>query len=90
LGIDKQYVHPLNLFCEKRLWEDKLSEDQQAEYVEYRARIPKDMYVEMQHLKIHYQYTGKYKVRSINDIILMAIKEFLEKHKKDLEPSSAP
>jgi len=29
-------------------------------------------------------------VRSINDIILMAIKEFLEKHKKDLEPSSTP
>jgi len=39
------------------------------------------MYVEMQHLKIHYQYMGEYNVRSINDIILMAIKEFLEKHK---------
>ena len=63
-----------------------MSEDQQAdkEYVEYRARIPKDMYVEVQHLKIHYQYTRKYNVRSINDIILMAIKEFLDKHKKEL------
>ncbi|MFP3320829.1 MAG: hypothetical protein RXO24_09710, partial [Acidilobus sp.] len=80
----------LNLFCEKRLWEGELSEDQQAEYVEYRARIPKDMYAKLHHLKIHYQYTRKYNVRSINDIILMAIKEFLEKHKKDLEPSSTP
>ena len=53
----------------------------EEEYVEYRARIPKVMYVEMQHLKIHYQYMGEYNVRSINDIILMAIKEFLEKHK---------
>jgi len=66
-----------------------LSEDQQAnkEYVEYRARIPKVMYVEMQHLKIHYQYTGEYKVRSLNDIILMAIKEFLEKRKMELPRS---
>jgi len=68
-----------------------LGENQQTDkekYVEYRARIPKVMYVEMQHLKIHYQYTGKYKVRSLNDIILMAIKEFLEKHEKDLESST--
>ena len=64
-----------------------MGENQQAdkeEYVEYRAHIPKDMYVELQHLKIHYQYTGEYNVRSINDIILMAIREFLDKHKKEL------
>jgi len=64
-----------------------LGENQQAdkeEYVEYRAHIPKDMYVELQHLKIHYQYTEEYDVRSVNDIILMAIKEFLDKHKKEL------
>ncbi|MCG2890258.1 MAG: hypothetical protein L7G97_05645 [Acidilobus sp.] len=70
-----------------------MGENQQAdkeEYVEYRARIPKDKYVKMQHLKIHYQYTGKYKVRSINDILLMAIDEFLERHEKELESSSAP
>jgi len=69
------------------LWEDSLGKEQQAdkeEYVEYRARIPKDMYVELQHLKIHYQYTGEYNVRSINDILLMAIKEFLDRHKKEL------
>jgi hypothetical protein len=69
---------------QRGLWEDSLGKNQQVdeeEYVEYRARIPKVMYVEMQHLKIHYQYTGEYNVRSINDIILMAIKEFLEKHK---------
>ena len=59
----------------------------EEEYVEYRARIPKVMYVEMQHLKIHYQYTGEYNVRSINDIILMAIKEFLEKRKMELTRS---
>lgn len=67
-----------------------MNEDQQTDkekYVEYRTRIPKAMYVEMQHLKIHYQYTGKYKVRSLNDIILMAIKEFLERHKEDLTSS---
>jgi hypothetical protein len=70
-----------------------LGKDQHAdeeEYVEYRARIPKVKYVKMQHLKIHYQYTGKYKVRSINDVLLMAIDEFLEKHEKELESSSAP
>ena len=64
-----------------------MGENQQAdkeEYVEYRAHIPKDMYVELQHLKIHYQYTEEYDVRSVNDIILMAIKEFLDKHKKEL------
>ena len=64
-----------------------MGKEQQAdkeEYVEYRARIPKDMYAELQHLKIHYQYTGEYNVRSINDILLMAIREFLDKHKKEL------
>ena len=68
-----------------------MGENQQAdkeEYVEYRAHIPKDMYVELQHLKIHFQYTGKYRVRSLNDIILMAIKEFLERHKEDLASST--
>ena len=70
-----------------------MGENQQAdkeEYVEYRARIPKVKYVKMQHLKIYYQYTGKYKVRSINDVLLMAIDEFLEKHEKELESSSTP
>ncbi len=69
-----------------------MDKDQQAdkEYVEYRARIPKDKYIKMHHLKIHYQYTGKYKVRSINDVLLMAIDEFIKTHEKDLESSSAP
>ena len=65
----------------------KLNEDQQADkedYVEYRLRIPKPVHAKLQYLKIRYQYTGKYKVRSLNDVILMAIKEFLERHEKDL------
>jgi hypothetical protein len=68
-----------------------LDKDQQAdkEYVEYRARIPKDMYVKLHHLRAHYRYMGKYKVRSINDVILMAINEFLERHKEDLESADS-
>jgi hypothetical protein len=46
------------------------------------------MYVELHHLKAHYRYMGKYKVRSINDVILMAINEFLERHKKELSRSA--
>ena len=70
-----------------------MSENQQADkedYVEYRARIPKDVHAKLNHLKIHYQYTGEYKVRSLNDIILMAINEFLKNHEKDLTSSSSP
>ena len=68
-----------------------MSEDPRAdkeEYVEYRTRIPKAVYVKLHHLRVHYRYMGKYKVRSINDIILMAIKEFLERHKEDLASST--
>jgi len=68
-----------------------LSENQQAdkeEYVEYRLRIPKPVHAKLQHLKIHYKYIGKYKVRSLNDVILIAINEFLERHKKDLTSSA--
>jgi hypothetical protein len=79
---------------QRGLWEDKLSpkagKDQRVGkkgYVEYRAHIPKDVYVKLHHLRAHYRYTGKYKVRSLNDIILMAIKEFLERHKEDLTSS---
>jgi hypothetical protein len=69
-----------------------LGEDQQAdkeEYVEYRARIPKDMYVKLHHLRAHYRYMGKYKVRSINDIILMAIDEFIKRHEEDLSSADS-
>jgi hypothetical protein len=68
-----------------------LSEDQHADkedYIEYRARIPKDVYVKLHHLRVHYRYTGKYKVRSVNDVILLAINEFLERHKEDLASSA--
>ena len=70
----------------------KLSESQQAdgeEYVEYRLRIPKAVHAKLQHLRVHYRYTGKYKVRSLNDVILIAISEFLERHKEDLESADA-
>ena len=69
-----------------------MGKDQQAdeeEYVEYRLRIPKAVHAKLQHLRIHYRYTGKYKVRSLNDVILMAISEFLERHKEDLESADA-
>lgn len=68
-----------------------MSEDKQAdreEYVEYRVRIPKPIYAKLHHLKAHYKYTGKYNVSTINDIILMAISEFLKRHKKDLTSSA--
>ena len=70
-----------------------MSESQQAdkeEYVEYRLRIPKPVHVKLQHLRIHYRYTGKYKVRTLNDVILIAINEFLKNHEKDLTSSSDP
>jgi hypothetical protein len=81
---------------QRGLWEDDLSPKAKAGrtsvckkgYVEYRAHIPKDVYVKLHHLRAHYRYTGKYKVRSMNDIILMAIKEFLERHKEDLASSA--
>jgi len=62
-----------------------LSENQQAdkeEYVEYRLRIPKAVHAKLHYLKVQYQF------RSLNDIILMAINEFLKRHKKDLASSA--
>ena len=64
-----------------------MGENKQAdkeEYVEYRLRIPEPVHVKLQHLKIHYRHTRKYKVRSLNDIILIAVNEFLDRHKEDL------
>ncbi|MFP3287952.1 MAG: hypothetical protein RXP86_11885 [Acidilobus sp.] len=68
-----------------------MNEDQQAdkeEYVEYRLRIPKSVHAKLHYLKIYYQYIGKYKVRSLNDVILIAINEFLERHEEDLTSSA--
>jgi len=62
-----------------------LSEDQQADkedYVEYRVRIPKTVHAKLHYLKIYYQF------RSVNDVILMAINEFLKNREKDLSSSS--
>ena len=62
-----------------------MSEDQQADkedYVEYRVRIPKTVHAKLHYLKIYYQF------RSVNDVILMAINEFLKNREKDLSSSS--
>ena len=64
------------------------SRQDNTKYVEYRAHIPEDIYVKLQHLKIYYHHTRKYDVRSVNDIILMAIIKFLEEHKDDLMSSN--
>jgi len=64
------------------------SRQDNTKYVEYRAHIPEDIYVKLQHLKIYYHHTRKYDVRSVNDIILMAIIKFLEEHKDDLTASN--
>jgi hypothetical protein len=64
------------------------SQQGNTKHVEYRAHIPEDIYVKLQHLKIYYHHTKKYDVRSVNDIILMAIIEFLEKHEDDLTASN--
>jgi len=64
-----------------------LSEDQQTDkegFVEYRLRLPKTVHAKLHYLKIYYQF------RSVNDVILMAINEFLKNHEKDLTPSSDP
>lgn len=55
-------------------------------YLEYRVRIPEEMYVKLLQLKVVYR--NRYKVRSLNDVILMAVSEFLERHKEDLAPSA--
>ena len=55
-------------------------------YIEYRARIPQKMYVKLLLLKVVYR--NRYHVKSVNDVILMAVSEFLERHEKDLPPSA--
>jgi len=64
------------------------SRQDNTKHVEYRAHIPEDIYAKLQYLKIYYYHTKKYNVRSVNDIILMAIIEFLEKHEDDLTASN--